>query len=418
MTASSFERLPLNSSTTLLLNRQTSNSIVSLVMAWPVSSETLQVHEAGLPRLTHRMLKRGTKYKSNEQLAEAIDSLGIQISTTTDENYSRCTLIATDDTWREGLELLAEFLLEPSFEPEELEKERELTLTAIRRSDDDLMDLTNRAWHEAAYPGHAYGLPDLGTTESIGNLTRSQLMAMHQHLLSRPLQVITAVGQVDPEPLSQALQPFLWAGSEGNQGEFAETIIPLPSPRESVERRRASNQSFLIYGPRICPYTHEDWTALRVMNTVLGEGMSSRLFSHLREAQGLAYATGSAMSGSKLDGTLRGYIGTKPESLQQALEGMQAEFGKMRDELVPADELERAKKYLIGRFLIDHQTNIRRAFYPAHFEMMGLGYHFGDHYEQRVNAITAEEVQRVARKWLVAPFITAKLVPEGQEGKP
>jgi predicted Zn-dependent peptidase len=391
-----------------LVESSDANEIVAVVLAWPINSQILLEEESGLAGFTHRMLRRGTRNLGSQELAETIDSLGISISTSTDDNYSRATLVATADTWRDGLKLLRDILQEPSFEPEELEKERIHTLAALRRADDDLMDYTDRAWHAAAFPNHPLGRPALGNSETVASFTRSQVLAMHEVLLSVPVSVVSVSGHVSQTDVESAISDLLWTAPASPGNSLPQPPEPAPA---SVTLTRESNQAFLFLGFRICPYGHSDWVPLRVMNTILGEGMSSRLFQTLRDEQGLAYATGSAMAGECNAGTLRGYIGTKPESLDQALAGMEAEFLRIQKDLVPDDELDRARKYLAGRFLIDHQTNARRAFYPLHFQMMGLGADYGQQYPDLVAKVTADDVRRVANRWLSGHRVMAQLRP-------
>jgi predicted Zn-dependent peptidase len=394
--------------TYLHLESSDANEIVAIVFAWPVHDQILNADEEGLAEFTHRMLRRGTRHRGSQELADTIDSLGISISTTTDNNYSRATLVATTDTWREALSVLREMLLEPAFEPEELEKERVQTLAAIRRADDDLMDLTDRAWHSIAFPSHPLGRSRLGTPATVSAFTRSQVVAMHEALLSAPISMISVAGNVTRREIESALSELNWATESTTEFPMIEPTLPGPV---QTTLTRESNQAYLFLGVRICPYGHPDWVPMRVMNTILGEGMSSRLFLTLRDKQGLAYATGSIMSGTVTTGTLRGYIGTKPDSLDLARQGMEEEFQRIQQDLVPEDELDRARKYLAGRFLIDHQTNARRAFYPLHFHMMGLGWDYGTRYTQLIESVTAEDVRRVAQKWLSGDRIIATLRP-------
>jgi zinc protease len=168
---------------------------------------------------------------------------------------------------------------------------------------------------------------------------------------------------------------------------------------------RPGEQATLLMGFRACPARHEDQFAVRVLNGVLGESMSSRFFLKLRDARGLAYAIGSSYSPMKEAGHIVGYIGTQPARLDEARDQMLQEFELLRHELVPEDELERAKRYIVGRFLIDHQRNVSRANYLGHFEFSGYGWQMDAEYPNFIEAITAQDVRTVAEKYLQNPTI-------------
>jgi zinc protease len=143
---------------------------------------------------------------------------------------------------------------------------------------------------------------------------------------------------------------------------------------------------------------------------VLGEGMSSRVFQQLRDEQGLAYATGSSLVPHRDGGHIMGYIGTKPESLEQAREGMFQIFERIKSEPVEAEELQRARNYIVGKFLIDHQTNYKRAFYLGHYETLGMGIEMDEGLPLLIQAVTAEQVMEVAQRYIGEPTVV-ELVP-------
>ncbi len=386
------------------------NDIVAVIAFNPVGGAMESRADAGLLSFMGRLLQRGTKKRTNAELAETIDGLGLTLAFAATEDYSYHQMVTTADALEESIALFAETLFEPSFEPDEIEKERQSTLAAIRRSDDDLMGLTVRHLFEELYPRHGYGLPQIGVTESIGELTREQIINCHEEVCASPFRVV-AVGNFQPDHLKTLLLQELVRRKASLQGEPLLVSAPRPAHDKSAQILRDSEQAYLVAGFAAPHPTSPDYMAARLLNTVLGEGMSSRLFQALREEKGLAYATGSNFSGMKLSGTLFGYIGTKPESLDTAREGMLAEFERIRTELVPEDELLRAKNYMIGRFLIDHQRNFKRAFYLGHFDQMGLGSEMDQNFPNLVTATTAEQVQTVAEKLLKAPVII-ELRPE------
>lgn len=381
-----------------------SNDIVALIAFCRLGSVVESRQDAGLVSFTGRMLMRGTKRLTSPQLAETIDSLGISISYDTAEDYSYHHVTTTADALSESVALLSETLFEPSFEPDEIEKERQVTIAAINRSEDDLMSLSLKTFYEELYPNHGYGLPRIGLAESVGELTRAQIVNCHEEIAAAPFRII-AVGNFDPSDLNARLREEFVARRGEATNDIITILPPTPAPPHTKVISRASEQAYLVAGFAGPKPNDPDYMAARLLNCVLGEGMSSRLFQTLREDKGLAYATGSSYSGLKLSGQMFGYIGTKPESLETAREGMLAEFERIKHETVPAEELLRAKNYMIGKFLIDHQRNFKRGFYLGHFDQMGLGIEMDQRYPDLISAVTPEQIQDVAKKILTDPVI-------------
>ncbi|MGI8905602.1 MAG: M16 family metallopeptidase [Candidatus Sumerlaeaceae bacterium] len=396
----------------LLVLPSDANSIVSAVLFMPFPGAIEQPHEAGLVSFTHRMLMRGTRLRSNAELAEAIEALGTTMASECSDDFSYTHLVSTADSFSESVQLMAEILQQPSFEPEEIEKERQSTLAAIRRSDDDKFSATIKAFLRELYGEHGYGLPTLGYTGTVGELTREQILNVHDEFSDPAMCTAIVVGNVTPGQAERLLEEHFAKRSADPESARKDWSVQEPLYRIACRTKltRECEQSYLVMGFPACPITHEDFPAVRVLNAVLGDGMSSRLFLRLRDEQGLAYAIGSSFSALKRGGHLFGYIGTKPESLEVARDGMQQQFDLVKSDLVPADELERTRNYLIGKFLIDHQTNYKRAFYLGYFDAMGVGIERDNLYPEIIAGVTPQQVREVANKYLTSATV-AELVP-------
>lgn len=404
----------LSNGTRMLMVPSSSNSIVAAIVFFPLPGAVESPKEAGILSFTLRMLMRGTRSRTNAELADAIEALGTNIGCELADDYSYAHMVATSDSFAESMELLAEVIREPAFEPEEIEKERQSTLAAIRRSEDDLFSLTAKQWLRELYGDHGYGLPTIGFQETVGEFTREQIVHVHSEILNPADYRVVLVGNFDPEGAAEMVErlfPPVSTDSDSGQSSMISVRLPIYRTGGASRVTRDCEQSYLVCGYPSCSTTHPDWPAVRALNAVLGEGMSSRLFLKLRDEKGLAYATGSSYAALKLGGHLFGYIGTKPESLQTARDGMLELFEQIRTELVPTEELTRSKNYLIGKFLIDHQTNYKRAFYLGHFEMTGVGIQRDYSFADVIAAVTPEQVRAAAQKYLGEPTF-AELVPE------
>jgi len=170
----------------------------------------------------------------------------------------------------------------------------------------------------------------------------------------------------------------------------------------------------ICLGYTTVPITSPDYPALRLTSALMGEGMSSRLFTTLRDQQGLAYAVGSAHRVRRQQGHFFCYIGTKPETLGAARDGMFAELDRLRREPVSEEELTRARNYAIGRYLMGHQTNSDQAYFLAWWQAMGMGVNYDEAFPVELERVTARDIMRAANRYFLEPTITT-LVPEGFE---
>jgi zinc protease len=388
-----------------------SNDIVAMTCFAPLPGAVEGETDAGIVGFTMRMLMRGTTSRTAAELDEAIESLGSSIDCSASDDFSTARMICTADAFEPTVQLLAELLQTPAFEPEEIEKERQTTLAAIRRGEDDKFSLTLKRFMRELYGGHPYGTPRLGTAQSVSELRRDQVADLFAESLDPAGLLAVCVGNFDPAGARALLEgAFAQRAHKAEALQVAPVRYPAPA---AVRFARDCEQAFLVMGYPACPITAPDYPALRVLNGVLGESMSSRLFVRLRDEQGLAYSTGSTVAGNARGGHLAGYIGTKPESLGTARDGMRAIFEETRSQRVPADELERAKNHIIGKFLIDHQTNARRGYYLGYFETMGLGAAMDEGYPALIAAVTSDQVIEAARKFITEPTVV-ELVPSGE----
>jgi predicted Zn-dependent peptidase len=188
-------------------------------------------------------------------------------------------------------------------------------------------------------------------------------------------------------------------------------VVPTAAERTIVTHPAAQAQ--VLVGVLAPPLGHPDYAAMKVLSTALGGGMAGRLFRELRDKQGLAYSTGAFYPSRVGRGVLVAYLGTAPANAEKAEEGIRKELARLGREALGAEEVARARTYLLGQFALDRRTNARLAWYQAFFESAGVGHDFAERYARAVQAITAEDVQRVARAYLGLPTVVS-LRPPGQ----
>ncbi|MGB9691973.1 MAG: M16 family metallopeptidase [Candidatus Sumerlaeaceae bacterium] len=378
------------------------NNIVALSAFFPYGSVFEQPAQAGITDFMWRCLLRGTQKRSQAEYAEAVESLGSSLSFQAYRDFSTASLVCTSDCLEPTLELFFEAIESPRFDPNEIEKERQSTLAAIREELDDKATFAMRAFAETLFGGSTYGIPVPGTLETVPEFKIEQVIELYNRVVGWNQALVVCVGNFEPSSLAKILE----RSASKATGE-PRLVCPSPSYYKGELRviRREWEQSYLVLGFPACPVTHRDFFPLRMLAGVLGDGMSSRFFVRLRDERGLAYATSCHLAAFRCGGYLAGTIGTKPESLDEARELMLQLLSEVCQELVPDDEIERTRNYLVGKYLISHQKNSARAFYLGSYEMNGLGWQMDHEYPLRLKAVCAEDVREVARQYLDAPTI-------------
>ena len=354
---------------------------------------------AGISNFVHAVMVKGTSKRSGSEIAEAVAALGGKLSATGDMDDSEIRASALARFWRELLSLVAELALEPQLLPAEVDVERDFLLSRIQKRRDNAPARAFDEFYAALYGAHPYALPVLGTPESLARIDHAALVAAYREGY-RPERMILAVsGQVRaPEVLAEARRLF---GGMPRGGAPAAPASPQPAaPGRRVEIEMPAQQSQILLGGLAPSLDHHDHAAVKVLSTILGGGMAGRLFVELRDKRGLAYTTTAYYDAVRGPGALVLYLGTKPENAVRAEEGLRHEVERIRQEPVGDEELRRAKGYLLGRYVMDRRTNERQAWYLAFYELEGQGRDYPERYRRAVEAVTAADVQRVARQYL------------------
>jgi zinc protease len=354
---------------------------------------------AGVSNFVHAVMVRGTAKRTGAQLAETIAGLGGKLSASGEVDYSEIRATALSRFWRELLVITAELALEPKLAPAEVDGERDWLVGRIQKRRDNA---PARAFDEVfatIYGTHPYALPVLGTPESLARIDHAAIVAWYRRFYRPERLILSVSGQVSAaEVLAEVRR--LFGGLPGG-GLVTEPTRPAPvnpAIRRVVEQ--PAQQAQILVGGVAPSIGHSDHAAVKVLATVLGGGMAGRLFAELRDRRGLAYTAAAYYDPVREPGALVLYLGTAPDNSVKAEEALLQEIERVRNDLVGDQELARAKGYLLGRYAMDRRTNERQAWYAAFYELEGVGQDFPERYRRAVAAVTAADVQRVARQYL------------------
>jgi zinc protease len=365
---------------------------------------------AGISNFLHRVMVRGTKRYTATQLTEAIEDLGGSLDASGDIEYAEVRGAALARNWEALLGLVAEVALRPTLPNEEIERERRLIQSALQTRGDTPFQRAFDAMLQDLYGAHPYAWPSTGRRESIERIDRAALQA-HYTAIYRPDRMVLAVsGHVPGDRVLRVAGRLFRAPPPAAAPVTAGPVAAAPrGDRRVVERPVQQAQVLVGYlGPSL---TEPDYPAVRVLATVLGGGMSGRLFTELRDKRGLAYSVG-VLSSFRTGPSFVTYMGTAPASAEGAEAGVLSEIDRIRIEPVSERELARGKAFLLGNLAMDRRTNARHAWYLAFFEVIGAGWDFPDRFERAVEAVTLADITRVAGRYLTRPTVVVLKPPK------
>lgn len=363
---------------------------------------------AGASHFMEHLLFKGTDRRSCAEVSTAIDAVGGELNAfTTKEHTAFYTRVPGGDTDL-GLDLLAEILTVPAMEERHVEIEREVILEELAMVTDTPDELVFSVLNEELFPGHPLGWEVLGRQDTLEALAREDLSGFFGQWYGPPHIVVAAAGAVDHD----------WLVGQATE-RFGDRPIPDRHDRRAPESLvgsvtavdRDSEQVHLALGWRGVHHLDPDRYALAVLNHVLGDGPSSRLFREIRDERGLAYSVFTSHSSSSDAGSVSLYCGTAPEHLEEVRALVGAELARIRTEPVASDELEVAIGYLCGSMILgleDHGARMSRlaASMSALGELVPVADVIG-----RIRAVTTEDIMALADRIFGSPAVEVTVGP-------
>lgn len=387
---------------TLLVRENPTAPVVAVSLQVGMGTRWERPETAGISNLLQHVMVKGTGRRSAQEIAEAAEEIGGSVTASGDTDFSEIRGTALARHWKALLDLVADVALRPSLPPAEIEKERDVILSQIRNRGDLPFPRAFDSLLALLYGSHPYGLPALGRREAVERMDRALLLDHYRRHYRAGGTVLAVSGQVAAAAVVEEVGR-LFADLPAGPGP-ADPALPPPvgaTVRQILEHPAAQAQ--IVVGYLAPPLSHPDYPAVKVLSTLMGGGMSGRLFSELRNKQALAYSVGALHPSRVASSFFLIHMGTAPANLGQAEEGIRREVARIRGERVMEEELHRAKAYLLGNLAMDRRTNARQAWYLAFFELAGVGYEFLDRYVTAVEALSAEDIHRVAGMYLASP---------------
>lgn len=353
----------------------------------------------GLGKFTMGLLNEGSGDLDAVAFSNRSDDISARVGFSIGRDATEVSGRFLVETLDEGIDLLALALTSPRFDPEPLERVRKQILSGIAQDETDPNAIAGKTWFSRAFPGHPYGRPSDGTVETIDGISVEDLKAAHKALLTRADLKIAIVGAIDATRAGEIVDRLTRDLPEGElvPAPIAETVPPAGV--HVIEQDVP--QSVAVFGHAGLMREDPDFIPAFVMNYVLGGGsFASRLTEEVREKRGLAYSVYSYLSATDGAGLYLGGVQTANERIAESLDVIKAEWAKLAAEGLTEEDLTKAKTYLTGSFPLRFDSNSKIANYLLFVQMEDLGIDYINKRNGLIEAVTLEDIKRVAARVL------------------
>jgi len=382
----------------LIVLTERMESMRSVAMGvWIKSGSRCEPAEAnGISHFVEHMLFKGTRSRSAQHIAREMDSIGGNLDAFTGKETICFNVKSLAEHVPIALDVLADLVLNPVFAAPDIERERGVILEEIKIDEDNPDVLVHELFTQAFWKDHPLGWPILGTTATVAKLDRESLLSYHGDRFHGGNMIVAAAGNLDHDHFTEAIAQKFSTLAGGA------TLHELPAPNAAarivMRNKKSLEQVQICLGVPAPPITDENRYATLILNTVLGGGMSSRLFQTIREERGIAYSIYSDLSPYRDTGTLCVYAGTSAGKALEVVDLILAEFLKLKQEPLTVEELTRAKDQVRGNILMGLESSNARMANLARQEMYFHHFFSADEVIARIEAVDASEVQTMAQR--------------------
>jgi predicted Zn-dependent peptidase len=383
----------------------------SLVLMFGGGSRQEDDRLAGVSHFIEHLFFKGTRRRpTSKEIADAIEGVGGFINASTDKELTAYWARVPAEHLELGLDVLFDVVSHSKLAPEDVERERMVILEELKGYQDQPQDYVLNLLEELIWPDHPLGRDIAGTERSVAQLTRDDILEYADAHYRLPNLVIGAAGAIDERQTFDAVTSRLTLPVDPDGLMPSEAPGSLTAPHVVVRRRR-TEQAHICMGVRALSYMHPDRYALDLLNTVLGEGMSSRLFLNIRERLGLAYDVHSFTQKHRDTGHLGVYLGVDPKKAVEAIQAVFAEMRTLCERDLSGEELQRAKEFTKGRLRLDLETTNGVAFWLTYQELLMGKIKTIEDELILVDAVEASDIRRVADTLLQSPMQMAVIGP-------
>lgn len=401
------QKYKLSDGATMLYTPNNVNDIIAISIY--AKGGQLAEQKAGTANLTATAMMRGTKNYTSLELSQVLEDNGIKIQPSASTDAFVINVLTTKDEYDKTLELLNEVVNNATFEDYEIDKVKTEKLNTIKRNKDIPLQRAIEEYRDLIYQNSPYSISSKILEKNIPNITKEDIINYYNSIFAPKNLVISINGNIDKDKTIQDLNNIFKPKENTKNFDFAQYNSKIPTvttPRQTIQKVPTTETAWILLGWQTNGVLNEkDYATLQVIDSLLGSGMSSRLFKDLREQEGLAYQLGSGYSPNVLRGSFLLYIGTNPQTLDKAKSGLFAEITRLKTEYVGDKELQDAKEKLLGNYVIGLETNLDKASNIGWYEASTRGYEFKDKYEKLINSVTDSDIIEIANKYFTDDYI-------------
>ncbi len=350
----------------------------------------------GISHFIEHMVFKGTETRSAEAIARQVDSIGGNMDAFTAKECICFNIKVLDEHLPVAMDVLSDLVLHPVFDAGDIARERGVILEEIKMDQDNPDYLVHEIFTQSFWKDHALGRPILGTRDTVRRFERPIVAQFYGHHFAPSNLVVAAAGNLDHDRFVELVAKYF------SHVPAKENGLHSPPPktffRINLRNKKALEQVQICIGVPSHPIAHEQRHASYILNTLLGGGMSSRLFQNIRERQGLAYSIYSDLNPYRDTGSLCVYAGTSRESASKVVESVIAEFRNLKITPVPEEELRRSQDQLKGSLMLSLESSTARMSNLARQEMYFDRFYSLDELIERIEAVTAEDIRQIAKQ--------------------
>jgi predicted Zn-dependent peptidase len=356
--------------------------------------EELRVN--GISHFIEHMVFKGTTTRSAQQFAREVDAIGGNLDAFTGKETICFNIKVLDENVPAALDLLSDLVLHPTFAPEDIAREQSVILEEIKMDEDNPDYLVHEMFTQNFWKGDALGRPILGTKKSVSSFDQVVVLEEYARRFTPGNLVFAAAGNLEHTAFVAAVAAAFASLSAGGQGKPAHGEAPKAFPHITLRNKRSLEQVQFCLAVEALEVAHPDRYAAYLLNSILGGGMSSRLFQSIREDRGLAYSIYSELNPFRDTGSLAVYAGCSAVNARQVLELSMVEFERLKKELVTDEELQRAKSQLKGNMVLGLESSSSRMSSLARQKMYFGRFFSVDELAEDIDRVTAEDIERLA----------------------
>jgi len=351
----------------------------------------------GISHFIEHMLFKGTEHRTAEEIARQVDSIGGNMDAFTAKECICFNVKVLDEHLPVALEILSDLVLHPVFDPNDITRERGVILEEIKMDEDNPDYLVHEIFTQNFWKDHPLGKPILGTKETVKKFERATVLNTYSHRFAPGNIIVSAAGNLDHDRFVELVTKHFEQMKPRKNGFHSP--VPKIVSKITLRNKKALEQVQLCLGVPSHPIAHEKRHAGYILNTLLGGGMSSRLFQNIRERQGLVYSIYSDLNPYRDTGCLAVYAGTSRESASKVVHSVVSEFHKLKAEPVPAEELRRSKDQLKGSLMLSLESSSARMSNLARQEMYFDRFYDLDELIAKIEAVTVEDLTSLANEF-------------------